>query len=226
MSLPDPAGFDRPMAEPLRHTVKFYQRHLFICTGTSGWPSHIEQDGGFAQALSEAITERASAMPLVVKLNACDEPGRGAAGTFDLLVFPDMVRYLGLTEADIPALVEEHLMREGAAAGLPHKPLMGRHVFICSHGNRDVRCGICGPALTKLWCAEVERRKLTGQVYVHQTSHVGGHQYAGNVLIYPEGDWYGYVTPAAVPRLIEEHILGGQIVRELWRGRMGELQAA
>jgi (2Fe-2S) ferredoxin len=223
MSLPEVAGFDRPKLEPLQHTVKFYQRHLFICTGTTDWPSHIEQGGGIAQALSEAIAGRARAMPLVVKLNACDEPSRGAAGTTDLLVFPDMIRYLGVTEADIPGLVENHLLREGAVAALPHESLTGRHVFICTHGSRDTRCGLCGPALTELWHGEVERRGLSGQVHVHQTSHVGGHQYAGNVLIYPEGDWYGYVTPAAVPRLIEEHIIGGNIVRELWRGRMGEM---
>jgi (2Fe-2S) ferredoxin len=223
MSLPDVAGFDRPKLEPLGHTVKFYQRHVFICTGTTEWPSHIEQDGGTTQVLSEAIAGKARTMPLVVKLSACDAPSRGAAGTTDLLVFPDMVRYLGLAEADMPVLVEEHLMREGAVAALPHELLTGHHVFICSHRSRDVRCGICGPALTELWHAEVERRGLTGEVHVQQTSHVGGHQYAGNVLIYPEGDWYGYVTPAAVPVLIEEHLLGGKIVRDLWRGRMGEM---
>ena len=59
-----------------------------------------------------------------------------------------------------------------------------------------------------------------------RTSHVGGHRFAGNVLIYPGGDWYGYVTPEDVPRLIERHLLGGTVVTELWRGRMGLLPEA
>ena len=222
MSLPVDAGFDRPMIEPLQHTVKFYQRHLFICTGTTDWPAHIEQDGGFVQALSEAIAAQVRACRRSLKLNVCDEPSR-VAGAFDLLVFPDMVRYLGLTEANVPAFVEDHVLGDHDGSALPCEPLTGRHIFICTHNSRDPRCGVCGPVLTKLWRAEVQQRGLSGQVHVHQTSHVGGHQYAGNVLIYPEGDWYGYVTPAGVPRLVEEYILRGNIVSDLWRGRMGEV---
>jgi (2Fe-2S) ferredoxin len=50
---------------------------------------------------------------------------------------------------------------------------------------------------------------------------VGGHKYAGNVLIYPRGDWYGYVSPVDVPRLIKQHLKLDKIVADLWRGRMG-----
>jgi (2Fe-2S) ferredoxin len=41
------------------------------------------------------------------------------------------------------------------------------------------------------------------------------------VLIYPSGDWYGHVTPADVLRIIDQHITRGEIVWDLWRGRMG-----
>jgi (2Fe-2S) ferredoxin len=58
-------------------------------------------------------------------------------------------------------------------------------------------------------------------VAVHRVSHLGGHEYAGNVVIYPGGDWYGYVTPADVPRIIDGHILSGDLVLDRWRGRMG-----
>jgi (2Fe-2S) ferredoxin len=50
---------------------------------------------------------------------------------------------------------------------------------------------------------------------------VGGHRFAGNVLIYPGGDWYGYVTPEDVPRIVDEHIIKGEILVDLWRGRLG-----
>ena len=36
---------------------------------------------------------------------------------------------------------------------------------------------------------------LEGKVALYKTSHVGGHKYAGNVIVYPPGDWLGYVTP-------------------------------
>jgi anti-anti-sigma factor len=75
--------------------------------------------------------------------------------------------------------------------------------------------------VAEVFQATLEACGLSAQVTVRRTSHVGGHKYAGNVLIYPGGDWYGYVTPGDIPRLVEQHILGGQIVRDLWRGRMG-----
>jgi (2Fe-2S) ferredoxin len=47
-----------------------------------------------------------------------------------------------------------------------------------------------------------------------------GQKYAGNVIIYPQGHWYGRVRTCHVPILVEQHLLGGKIVRDLWRGCM------
>jgi (2Fe-2S) ferredoxin len=218
MELSD-VGFDRPKTEPLPGTVKFYQRHLLVCTGRAGWPAKIESDGGFLQALWEAITPRVPEMPLKVKMTACDEVSLGRG--YDLLVFPDAIRYLGVREADLPALVEDHLVGNRVSERIPHERLMGQHIFVCVHAERDARCGACGPSLVEAFMVELEARGLTGQVAVRCTSHVGGHRFAGNVLIYPGGDWYGYVTPNDIPRIIDWHILKGKIVTDLWRGRMG-----
>jgi (2Fe-2S) ferredoxin len=212
-------GFDRPKTAPLPGSVSFYQRHLLVCTGQAEWPSHIGADGGFVQALSQAIAERASELALQVKLNACDEPSSGSG--CDLMVFPDGIRYTGLTEVDIPFLIEEHLIGNRPAVQLPYLPLQGQHILICVHMNRDPRCGVCGPPLADLFLQQLAERGLDGQVAVHRTSHLGGHEYAGNIVLYPGGDWYGYINPADVTRIIEQHIRGGKIVVDRWRGRMG-----
>ncbi|MCI0398285.1 MAG: sucrase ferredoxin [Chloroflexi bacterium] len=203
----------------LAGTVKFYQRHLFICTGRADWPERIEQGGGFPQALAEAVAPHLEAMPLKVKLTACDEPSPDDG--HDLLVFPDAVRYLGVRPADFPALINDHLVGNQLSERIPHQPLAGWHVFVCVHGRRDERCGRCGPPLAARFQAELAARALSDQVTVRRTSHVGGHAYAGNVLIYPGGEWYGTVTPEDVPELIEQHLLAGNVVTRLWRGRMG-----
>ncbi|KAJ0500744.1 putative thioredoxin-like ferredoxin, Thioredoxin-like superfamily [Helianthus annuus] len=32
---------------------------------------------------------------------------------------------------------------------------------------------------------------------------------------------YGYVTPSDVPELLDNHIVKGEIIDRIWRGRMG-----
>ena len=64
-------------------------------------------------------------------------------------------------------------------------------------------------------------------------SHVGGHKYAGNVIVYlpPEhtnnplagkGIWYGRVEPKHVEGIVEETILGGRVIIDHFRGGIDE----
>ena len=205
--------------DPLPGTVKLYGRHVILCTGQASWPSHIDEDGGFAQVLAQAVEAAKDRLALTVKITACDAASNGPG--MDLLVFPDCVRYLGLSAADIPILVADHLTGNAPSPRLRHRPLSGRYVFVCTHGQRDYRCGECGPLLFTTLYSHLAAAGLAEAVHVYRSSHVGGHAYAGNVLIYPEGDWYGYVTAADVPRLVDRHLVAGEIVWDLWRGRMG-----
>lgn len=212
-------GSDSLYAQPRPGSVKLYHRHLFVCTGNTGWPERIELDGGFMQALWETITPRLPDMSLTVKMTACDQASTGPG--YDILIFPDQVRYTGVQERDFEALVEDHLVGNRVSDRLPHQPLAGHHLFVCVHGVRDARCGVCGPPLVEAFASALAASGYADQVAVRQTSHVGGHKYAGNVLIYPGGDWYGHVTPADVARIVDRHIVNGAIVWDLWRGRMG-----
>jgi (2Fe-2S) ferredoxin len=205
---------------PLPGSVKFYERHLIVCTGDTEWPARIELDGGFLQALADTMAYYALDMPLKVKMTACDDLSLTPAG-YDILVFPDMVRYIGLKTADLETFVIDQLVSSQPSSRLQHQPLTGQHVFVCVHGRRDERCGQCGPPLLASLELELSQRSLETAVTIHQSSHVGGHVYAGNVLIYPGGDWYGNVTPENISDLIEQHMVQGKIVWELWRGRMG-----
>ena len=209
---------------PLPGTVKFYERHLFVCTNDSDWPQRIELDGDYLQQFSELIARYVLDMPLKVKMTACVDPGLTAESAnegYDILVFPDMVRYVGVETADFETLVIDHLVGNKVSVRLTHEPLTGHHLFVCVHGRRDVRCGECGPPLIDKLQAELDQQFPGEKATVYPTSHVGGHVYAGNLLIYPGGDWYGYVTPDNVSSLIEQHLGQGQIVWNLWRGRMG-----
>lgn len=74
-------------------------------------------------------------------------------------------------------------------------PLRGSHIFVCAHGSRDVRCGVCGPVLIDKFNEQIQLRGLKDRITVAACSHVGGHKYAGNVIIFcsePDGTIRGH----------------------------------
>ncbi|GET93717.1 hypothetical protein, conserved [Leishmania tarentolae] len=81
-------------------------------------------------------------------------------------------------------------------------------IFICSHFTRDARCGYCGSILVDLFRhALLEKMGTSGaeRVTVYSCSHVGGHIYAGNVIIYSRhgGICYGLFKPEDVPIVVD-----------------------
>lgn len=101
----------------------------------------------------------------------------------------------GLEESKVDSFLDDVVVRgETWGAGLKDR-MTGSHIFVCAHGSRDVRCGVCGPALIEKLNEEIELRGLKNQISVLACSHVGGHKYAGNVIIYspgPDGNIMGH----------------------------------
>ncbi|GAA5873051.1 hypothetical protein JCM3774_000323 [Rhodotorula dairenensis] len=63
-----------------------------------------------------------------------------------------------------------------------------------------------------------------GSVGLFKISHIGGHRYAGNVILYfPNGTsvWFGRVTPADVGVIVDRTIMQGKVIPELLRGGLG-----
>ena len=108
-------------------------------------------------------------------------------------------------------------------------------LFVCSHRRRDDRCGYCGPVLVDLLQKSLFE-KLGGDAEkfpVLPCSHIGGHTYAGNVLLYSKagGMCFGCVTPQDVD-LLTSYVIsqksGGVLPPELGakvRGTMDAKQA-
>ena len=136
-------------------------------------------------------------------------------------------------------------------------------VLICGHGGRDMRCGILGPLLREEFekqlprdgirvmkgpvdVADGKERELFGDDYpgkegetkgtarVGLISHVGGHKFAGNVILYippgmknaagkghalaGTGIWYGRVEPKHIEGIVKETVLDGRVIEDLFRG--------
>ncbi len=202
----------------LTGTVNFYDAHLFISTPNGDWPARIEEGEGYVPLLAQWLYRSSREAGLRVKLTAFHDPDQGRRPR--ILSFPERTEYRVEVER-LDAWVEEFF---GAPADSPcfsPTQVRGNWVFVCVHGTRDERCGACGPPLVEAFRTAFRKTRDSEQTFVYPCSHVGGHIFAGNVLIYPGGDWYGHVTPEVVPELVDRHLGRGEILWEYWRGRAG-----
>jgi hypothetical protein len=133
-------------------------------------------------------------------------------------------------------------------------------ILICGHGERDARCGIMGPILQEEFMKALPRSgievlqgpvpipggpngddevintftKKSKTARVGQISHIGGHKFAGNVIIYIPttaesatgethplagfGIWYGRVEPKHVEGIVNETVILGNVISDHYRG--------
>lgn len=182
-------GFGRKEmgSEMLAGTVKRHDCHAFLVHGDAErWPGkEFETTGGdAASAMHEALSvasgsyksgvfqfAQGSSAVGTVKLNLSEEGERSHPGDApgDVLMFPQMRRHrLGRLDASTAsacaAFVRDRVVDgDGGGAG---EAMAGAHVFVCTHGTRDARCGVCGPALVDAFRDAVKARGMEDVVAV------------------------------------------------------------
>ena len=98
-----------------------------------------------------------------------------------------------------------------AAAGLDRAE---RHLFLCLGPDcAPVEEGQVVWDFLKRRCAELKLPVMRTKAGCFRVC-VGGPW----LLVYPEGTWYGAITPERCERILQEHILAGRPVAE-WAGR-------
>jgi (2Fe-2S) ferredoxin len=227
-------GFKRPdmYKEKLAGTIgRLFERHVFLCYGSySSWPSRVEgaDSDPLPKLLYGALKTRKDDITVKTLLTVFERREGTKFSDGDVLIFPEMMKYRGLKDSDVDSFVEDVIVNgKPWASGAP-EVFTGSQVFVCAHASRDKRCGVCGPVLIEKFEQEIAMRGLKDQVFVSGCSHIGGHKYAGNIIIFsPDsegkiaGHWYGYVTPEDVAEMLDQHIGKGEIIDRLWRGQMG-----
>lgn len=68
--------------------------------------------------------------------------------------------------------------------------------------------------------ALAERGVGPEEIAVRGSSHFGGHKYAGVLIIYPQGDWFGLVSKRNAPAIVDKCVLGTEGMKANWRGNM------
>lgn len=156
--------------------------------------------------------------------------GMAALGAAGLKARPQMIRQPEIDRSDTRLLVHhEGVLREFGTGKAGYEDLMRTPIerlvgdstlggvvdapryFVCTNGRRDLCCARFGlPAYARL-------RELVGE-RAWQTTHLGGHRFAPNVLVLPQGTLYGRVTPEEMEAFVAEVESGGLPAAKL-RGR-------
>jgi hypothetical protein len=86
--------------------------------------------------------------------------------------------------------------------------------LVCTHAQRNACCARLGGPLAKALAA-----RQPGRIW--ETTHVGGHRYAANLVMLPHGLYYGPVGVDAAMAAISAYEQG-TVLAERYRGRAGQ----
>ncbi|CAM9687696.1 unnamed protein product [Ectocarpus sp. 4 AP-2014] len=225
---------------PIEGTMHAYERHIIICSGHQNWPKVVEaEESSLAESLFNlclgagliftkkvALAAKKAGAPKTrqVKISACSEPSRGPEGTTDVIVYPEGLIY-SLSRDDTSSLEQffnVQLINGAVATQLKPVPVpYKKMVLVCTHMSRDKRCGRAGPqVIGEMEKALQEKGVGPDEIAVRGSSHFGGHKYAGVLIIYPQGDWFGLVSKKNAPAIVDKCVLGTEGMKANWRGNM------
>jgi hypothetical protein len=203
----------RARDEPLAATASLVTAWLLV-EQPGAWGPDAPSDSGLPAEVVVPLQRRADAAGVRVLL--IRRRGRKEAGPVVFLVHsgdgsgrPEMTS--GVV-TDPTALLDLDL--ESLAAGRPSR--FGRPVdhpiyLVCTHGRHDICCADKGRPLFRAM-AEIRPDR------VWESSHVGGDRFAGNLVVLPNGDYFGRVEPEHALPLVEGYE-NGRLDLDRHRGR-------
>lgn len=173
------------------------------------WGVDALRDAPLPDGLGAAVTDAARAARVRVLL--VRRPGRSPhprrrtrpEGMRVFAAYADPVRpWVETTVLDDP---HQLLGLDLSALGAGHSPGLtaydGPVLCVCTHGRHDACCAERGrPVAGALAAAHPEA--------TWEVSHIGGDRFAGNLLVLPEGLYYGRVEPVSALAIADSHGAG------------------
>ncbi|KAJ5119813.1 hypothetical protein N7448_010482 [Penicillium atrosanguineum] len=223
-------------SRPLYGHIKEFHSHVLVATGRSDWKEKVGQEKG---SLMEAFDEGSAKSRLgrimvsASNIQPLDHSGDNSTPT-TVLILPAFTFVDSVSQADVPDLVNRYIDNYDEKidksivtpdAGMNARPCeLDYVVLLCSHRRRDARCGITAPLIKR----ELERHlrplgldrdaddSRPGGVGIFFVSHVGGHKFSANVLVYRKKNqqmiWLARVKPEHCEGLVKYTILEGKVV--------------
>ena len=213
MTAPAPRPFcseaGRGEGEPISATASRVETWLLV-EYAGHWPYEPIEASCFAGRLREHLTAQLAVLPRS-RLVLIKRPGRRAQPGIKVVLARTTEAGSELRElavARFPDLLSLDL------AAWPGRPLEHPLLLVCTHGIRDRCCARYGQATLRQVVNHADRD------WVWQASHVGGDRFAGNLVILPEGLYFGRVGDDEddASRILDEY-RAGRIELSRYRGR-------
>ncbi|KAJ5336251.1 hypothetical protein MYU51_009571 [Penicillium brevicompactum] len=224
-------------SRPLYGQIKEFHSHVLVATGQSDWKEKVEKESG---SLMEAFDSATSELGrIMVSASNMNPPGDSliekSPEATTVLILPSFTYVDSVRQADVQSLITHYIdhpadedkvnITASPAVSMRTRPCeLDYVILLCSHRRRDARCGITAPLIKR----ELERHlrplgldrdpddSRTGGVGIFFVSHVGGHKFSANVLIYRKQDqqmiWLARVKPEHCEGIVKYTVLQGKVV--------------
>ena len=94
-----------------------------------------------------------------------------------------------------------------------------KHIFICANQRAEGQRVCCGEAkgmeLTALFKKQLKDKGLSGSMRAQRTGCFDFCENGPNIVVYPEGVFYGNVQPEDVEEIVEQHLKQNKPVERL-----------
>ena len=163
------------------------------------WGRDAIRDSGLAPSVRDQLTAYPGKVVLIRR------PDRRAGGT---VIRAEVSENGGRAVHDVLAS-HEHLVIADLQTG---DAIDGPVFLVCTHGRRDACCARLGAPLYEALALRVPPERLW------QSSHLGGHRFAPNVVVLPHGIQLGRIPLDRVGEVVDT-VTAGRIPLDLYRGR-------
>jgi hypothetical protein len=199
-------------AESLAGTASTVRSWLLL-EHAGPWGRHAPSDARLPEGLGAELASRcraAGVRPLLIRRS----PGANASSGVTCFAVRSgpatpWIERTTLGELGEALEVDVDALGRGERLGLePHEPAL---FLVCTHGRRDVCCAERGrPLAAELSSAYPE--------VTWESTHIGGDRFAGNLLAFPHGLYFGRVRPEEAAEVAAAY-LEGRLALEHFRGR-------
>ncbi|KAL1958504.1 hypothetical protein VTO42DRAFT_4368 [Malbranchea cinnamomea] len=237
-----PSNFKVDQRRSLYRSAKGFGTHVLVATGKSDWVPRVENEKGSLMEAFKKMSYKSKKGRIMVSASNIspkkDDDNAGATDATTVLVLPAFTFVDRVTAADIPEFVERYVdgseanndnndnaATDGRTRRLVSRPCTRDYIILlCSHRSRDARCGISAPIIK----TELERHLRThnllrdsddsrpGGASIYFVSHVGGHTFAANVLVYrreaQQMIWLARIRPEHCEGIVKYTVLQGKVV--------------